>query len=100
MRLPEAETRGERQVKRMTVLGGIWADQSWGRFWGWDPKENGALLIVLWNAMRHTFCSHLAMQGVPVERDQGARRSAGPDDNDALHAPVAIGAGVGGAGAG
>src|SRR5690606_33290511 len=28
-----------------TALGGIWADQSWGRFWGWDPKENGALLI-------------------------------------------------------
>jgi len=34
-----------------TVLGGIWADQSWGRFWGWDPKENGALLIVLWTAI-------------------------------------------------
>ena len=34
-----------------TVLGGIWADQSWGRFWGWDPKENGALLIVLWMAV-------------------------------------------------
>ncbi len=34
-----------------TVLGGIWADQSWGRFWGWDPKENGALLIVLWIAI-------------------------------------------------
>jgi len=33
-----------------TVLGGIWADQSWGRFWGWDPKENGALIIVLWAA--------------------------------------------------
>ena len=31
-----------------TILGGIWADQSWGRFWGWDPKENGALLIVIW----------------------------------------------------
>jgi ABC-type transport system involved in cytochrome c biogenesis permease subunit len=31
-----------------TILGGIWADMSWGRFWGWDPKENGALLIVLW----------------------------------------------------
>ncbi|MCB1591906.1 MAG: cytochrome c biogenesis protein CcsA [Alphaproteobacteria bacterium] len=31
-----------------TILGGIWADQSWGRFWGWDPKENGALLLVLW----------------------------------------------------
>jgi ABC-type transport system involved in cytochrome c biogenesis permease subunit len=34
-----------------TILGGIWADQSWGRFWGWDPKENGAVLIVLWNAI-------------------------------------------------
>lgn len=34
-----------------TVLGGIWADQSWGRFWGWDPKENGALLIVIWQAL-------------------------------------------------
>jgi len=34
-----------------TVLGGIWADQSWGRFWGWDPKENGALLIVIWCAL-------------------------------------------------
>ncbi len=31
-----------------TVLGGIWANYSWGRFWGWDPKENGALLIVIW----------------------------------------------------
>lgn len=31
-----------------TILGGIWADQSWGRFWGWDPKENGAMLICLW----------------------------------------------------
>ncbi len=34
-----------------TVLGGIWADQSWGRFWGWDPKENGALIIVMWNSI-------------------------------------------------
>jgi ABC-type transport system involved in cytochrome c biogenesis permease subunit len=34
-----------------TILGGIWADQAWGRFWGWDPKENGALLIVIWNAI-------------------------------------------------
>lgn len=30
-----------------TILGGIWANYSWGRFWGWDPKENGALMIVL-----------------------------------------------------
>ncbi|MFM7056295.1 MAG: cytochrome c biogenesis protein CcsA [Planctomycetota bacterium] len=34
-----------------TVLGGLWADDSWGRFWGWDPKENGAMLIVIWNAL-------------------------------------------------
>ena len=34
-----------------TVLGGLWGDDSWGRFWGWDPKENGALMIVLWNAV-------------------------------------------------
>lgn len=34
-----------------TILGGIWADQSWGRFWGWDPKENGAIMIVLANAI-------------------------------------------------
>ncbi|MEM8495781.1 MAG: cytochrome c biogenesis protein CcsA, partial [Planctomycetota bacterium] len=34
-----------------TILGGIWADQSWGRFWGWDPKENGAMMIVLWGAV-------------------------------------------------
>ncbi len=34
-----------------TVLGGLWGDDSWGRFWGWDPKENGALMIVLWNAI-------------------------------------------------
>ncbi|MBQ6534211.1 MAG: cytochrome c biogenesis protein CcsA, partial [Opitutales bacterium] len=33
-----------------TMLGGIWADMSWGRFWGWDPKENGALMVVLWTA--------------------------------------------------
>jgi ABC-type transport system involved in cytochrome c biogenesis permease subunit len=47
-----------------TVLGGIWADQSWGRFWGWDPKENGALLIVLWNA----FILHARLGGYARER--------------------------------
>jgi ABC-type transport system involved in cytochrome c biogenesis permease subunit len=47
-----------------TVLGGIWADQSWGRFWGWDPKENGALLIVLWNAI----ILHCRMAGYVRER--------------------------------
>ncbi|MSR74423.1 MAG: hypothetical protein EXS14_02980 [Planctomycetes bacterium] len=29
------------------VLGGVWADASWGRFWGWDPKEVGALIMWL-----------------------------------------------------
>ena len=29
-------------------LGGIWADQAWGRFWGWDPKDSSSLIIVLW----------------------------------------------------
>ncbi|MFN3152123.1 cytochrome c biogenesis protein [Bremerella sp.] len=30
-----------------TILGGIWADASWGRFWGWDPKEVWALVTLL-----------------------------------------------------
>lgn len=30
-----------------TLLGGVWADQAWGRFWGWDPKEVWALVILL-----------------------------------------------------
>ena len=34
-----------------TILGGLWADDSWGRFWGWDPKENGALMIVIWDVI-------------------------------------------------
>jgi ABC-type transport system involved in cytochrome c biogenesis permease subunit len=64
--LGRLDRRGEEQLTRMTygtvcfalffsfigtVLGGLWADDSWGRFWGWDPKENGALIIVLWNAL-------------------------------------------------
>tara|TARA_Y100001970_G_scaffold118420_1_gene146996 strand:- start:149 stop:694 length:546 start_codon:yes stop_codon:yes gene_type:complete len=43
-----------------TILGGIWADQSWGRFWGWDPKENGALLICMWQI----FMIHLRLTGM------------------------------------
>ncbi len=30
-----------------TILGGLWAEQSWGRFWGWDPKETWALIALL-----------------------------------------------------
>jgi ABC-type transport system involved in cytochrome c biogenesis permease subunit len=47
-----------------TILGGIWADQSWGRFWGWDPKENGALMIVLWNV----FVLHARLGGLAKQR--------------------------------
>lgn len=31
-----------------TLLGGVWADFAWGRFWGFDPKECGALFVILW----------------------------------------------------
>ena len=48
-----------------TILGGIWADQSWGRFWGWDPKENGALLIVMW----HLLVLHLRITGLAKPLD-------------------------------
>lgn len=30
-----------------TILGGVWANDSWGRFWGWDPKETWALIALL-----------------------------------------------------
>ncbi len=30
-----------------TILGGVWASYSWGRFWGWDPKETWALIALL-----------------------------------------------------
>jgi ABC-type transport system involved in cytochrome c biogenesis permease subunit len=51
-----------------TILGGIWADQSWGRFWGWDPKENGALLIVIWNAaiLHARWCGLIRSRGLMV----------------------------------
>ncbi|HEY3787320.1 MAG TPA: cytochrome c biogenesis protein CcsA, partial [Urbifossiella sp.] len=51
-----------------TVLGGIWADQSWGRFWGWDPKENGAVLIVLMNSLilHARWCGLVKIRGMAV----------------------------------
>jgi hypothetical protein len=64
--IPKLDENQRRQLTRMTygtlcfaiffsfvgtVLGGLWGDNSWGRFWGWDPKENGALIIVLYNAL-------------------------------------------------
>lgn len=47
-----------------TILGGIWADQSWGRFWGWDPKENGAAMIVLTTSI----LLHARLGGLVAER--------------------------------
>ena len=38
-----------------TILGGVWANYSWGRFWGWDPKETWALIALL--------CYILALHG-------------------------------------
>ncbi len=56
-----------------TVLGGLWADDSWGRFWGWDPKENGALIIVLWNAL----VLHARWDGMIKDRGLAALAVAG-----------------------
>ena len=56
-----------------TVLGGLWADDSWGRFWGWDPKENGALMIVLWNAV----LLHAKWAGIVRERGLAAIAALG-----------------------
>ncbi|MDD0852357.1 cytochrome c biogenesis protein CcsA [Halobacteriovorax sp. GB3] len=36
------------------ILGGVWADYSWGRFWGWDPKETWSLIVLcLYMAILH-----------------------------------------------
>jgi len=47
-----------------TFLGGVWANESWGRYWGWDPKETWALVSVL----IYTFVLH--MRFVPVLRNK------------------------------
>ncbi|MCA9728351.1 MAG: cytochrome c biogenesis protein CcsA [Candidatus Eisenbacteria bacterium] len=37
-----------------TLLGGVWANESWGRYWGWDPKETWALItILIYGAIAH-----------------------------------------------
>lgn len=43
-----------------TLLGGVWADFAWGRFWGFDPKECGALFVILWSMLGlHLRIAHL-----------------------------------------
>lgn len=42
-----------------TLLGGVWADFAWGRFWGFDPKECGALFVILWSMiLLHLLMGH------------------------------------------
>lgn len=43
-----------------TFLGGVWANESWGRYWGWDPKETWALISIL------AFAIVLHLRLVPV----------------------------------
>jgi cytochrome c-type biogenesis protein CcsB len=40
-----------------TFLGGIWANESWGRYWGWDPKETWSLITIL----VYTFITHMRL---------------------------------------
>jgi cytochrome c-type biogenesis protein CcsB len=43
----------------LLVTGAIWANESWGRYWGWDPKETGALVAWLaYAGYLHTRVSH------------------------------------------
>ncbi len=51
-----------------TLLGGVWAAESWGRFWGWDPKETWALISLLgYMAILHArFTDWIADYGTAV----------------------------------
>ncbi len=51
-----------------TVLGGVWANESWGRFWGWDPKETWALITFLgYMALLHLrYAGKLTDQGLAI----------------------------------
>jgi ABC-type transport system involved in cytochrome c biogenesis permease subunit len=40
-------------------IGGVWANESWGRYWGWDPKETWALISIL------VYASILHLRNVP-----------------------------------
>ncbi|MGM0621157.1 MAG: c-type cytochrome biogenesis protein CcsB, partial [Bacteroidota bacterium] len=40
-----------------TFLGGVWANESWGRYWGWDPKETWSLITI----MIYSFIVHMRL---------------------------------------
>lgn len=52
-----AMTAGLYMLTVGTFLGGVWANESWGRYWGWDPKETWALVSVL----VYSFIAHMRM---------------------------------------
>lgn len=47
-----------------TFLGGVWANESWGRYWGWDPKETWALVAIL------AYAVILHLRFIPAVKDQ------------------------------
>jgi cytochrome c biogenesis factor len=47
-----------------TFLGGVWANESWGRYWGWDPKETWALVAIL------AYAIILHLRFIPGVKDQ------------------------------
>ncbi len=47
-----------------TFLGGVWANESWGRYWGWDPKETWALVAIL------AYAVILHLRFIPGVKDQ------------------------------
>jgi cytochrome c biogenesis factor len=53
-----------------SFLGGVWANESWGRYWGWDPKETWALVTVL----VYTFITH--MHKIPGFKGSYAKSAA------------------------
>lgn len=38
------------------LLGGVWAQENLGRFWGWDLKETGGAIVLAWDALMIRFC--------------------------------------------
>ena len=61
-------------------LGAVWADYSWGRFWGWDPKEVWALitLIVYWAVLHARFAGWVGNFGLAASRWLASRWSSWP----------------------
>src|SRR5690554_7398482 len=53
-----------------SFLGGVWANESWGRYWGWDPKETWSLITII------VYAFVLHMRFIPGMRGQLAFNSA------------------------